>query len=91
MRRCTELATAHTAMLRRCLADKCVPPESRLFADERCYFLMKRQFSSCHDQCNVPSGPNPSLRKQVCYVEMRPEETAKDCYRMPGDAQVYYY
>lgn len=91
MRRCNFQVDRHNQMMQLCLRDWCMPPESRSFEDEMCFDLMRRDFSSCHDQCNIPSGPNPSLERKVCYMELRANETEADCYnKIQGDSQVHW-
>ncbi|CAE7337395.1 unnamed protein product [Symbiodinium pilosum] len=90
LRRCRNLADVHSYMFRHCISSPCTPRAAYFWADEKCNDNMRREFQGCYDSCVMPSGPNPSINREVCFHELWPNETDQDCYRKPGDATVHY-
>eukprot|EP00931_Biecheleriopsis_adriatica_P060374 TRINITY_DN36256_c0_g1_i1.p1 TRINITY_DN36256_c0_g1~~TRINITY_DN36256_c0_g1_i1.p1 ORF type:complete len:2648 (-),score=427.06 TRINITY_DN36256_c0_g1_i1:64-8007(-) len=62
----------------------------KFYADEMCHDNIRREFGGCYDKCIMPSGPNPTIEKKVCFYELWPNETDQDCYLKPGDTEVQY-
>jgi hypothetical protein len=90
MKRCNDLTIAHSKMLRDCLQTRCTPVGVLLMSDEGCADLMYRTLPQCYDKCTIPSGPDPSIEQETCFIELQPNETALDCYRVQGDTEVHY-
>jgi len=88
--RCRNLADVHSFMFRHCISSPCLPRASYFWADEKCNDNMRREFQGCYDSCVMPSGPNPSIDRSVCFHELWPNETDQDCYQKPGDTMVHY-
>eukprot|EP00930_Biecheleria_cincta_P033869 TRINITY_DN23441_c0_g1_i2.p1 TRINITY_DN23441_c0_g1~~TRINITY_DN23441_c0_g1_i2.p1 ORF type:complete len:2588 (-),score=365.17 TRINITY_DN23441_c0_g1_i2:2-7765(-) len=96
--RCHKLIDNHDLMMRTCLVLRCVkdvyPNKSQgvkyFYADEQCNDNARREFSNCYDQCIMPSGPNPTLNRKVCFYELWENETDRDCFQKPGDPEVHY-
>lgn len=90
MRICGAMADGHDEMLRSCRSARCTPPTAFFWTDDGCHDLRRLGFSNCHEQCNIPTGPNPLIKHPQCYTELLPSETAQDCYQTPGDAMVHH-
>jgi hypothetical protein len=90
MRLCVLQIVLHDKMLRNCIRDNCLPKNEFKLEDLQCVDRMKVFFSACYSECMIPTGGNPSNNRNVCYYELSPEESDKDCYELAGDAQLHY-
>ncbi|CAK8985770.1 unnamed protein product [Durusdinium trenchii] len=91
LKRCRDLADAHSFMYRWCISLPCNPRDVYFLADEKCNDNMRREFQACYDSCVMPSGPNPDITiREVCFHELWENETDQDCYLKPGDTMVHY-
>eukprot|EP00927_Polykrikos_kofoidii_P076401 TRINITY_DN7343_c0_g1_i1.p1 TRINITY_DN7343_c0_g1~~TRINITY_DN7343_c0_g1_i1.p1 ORF type:complete len:2259 (+),score=322.69 TRINITY_DN7343_c0_g1_i1:195-6779(+) len=87
---CRREMSNHGFMMRYCLSSRCIPKEKYGFVDDRCIDLYKVNLKACYDQCNVPTGPNPTIKRKTCYKELRPDESADDCFNTPGDPELHW-
>eukprot|EP00928_Gymnodinium_smaydae_P025474 TRINITY_DN20271_c0_g2_i2.p1 TRINITY_DN20271_c0_g2~~TRINITY_DN20271_c0_g2_i2.p1 ORF type:complete len:1929 (-),score=409.64 TRINITY_DN20271_c0_g2_i2:274-6060(-) len=90
MQQCAADVELHNGMFRSCIKKRCVPDTDFQFIDQNCVDRYKQRLSMCYDECTVPTGPNPQRKRDVCYMEMNMDESAADCYKVPGDTEVHY-
>jgi hypothetical protein len=90
MQRCSTLLRWHETLLRKCLDKRCYPLTAYALNDDTCYDAFARTFNGCNDQCNIPTGPNPLLKRKNCYLELFANETEDKCFETPGDPMPHY-
>lgn len=82
----------HDKMLRACMVDRCNTHDGFNFylADDVCVDVYRGALSTCLDDCRVAQGPNPVMNRETCWLELWPNESAEDCYRLAGDGEVHW-